>query len=154
MNTITKASITTAMLAVAASAAKIHLGDMSLAQTKVQDRIEVRLDSDEPSSLIEGNATCNEEQNATIDNALAAIYEPVWAAFMNEDPDLWLKWFGEGTAESDADVDARFYDAAWLMDEKDNYWNVLCCTNNRGACNSCTGSVKAYVTSTMGADGV
>jgi hypothetical protein len=75
---------------------------------------------------------------------------PIWNAINNPDDDFFNKWFGKSTAESDADVFSRLLDAANLMEQRGDMWDVLCCDKSAvGACRDCrNGAVIAYVTHT------
>jgi hypothetical protein len=61
-------------------------------------------DSEPPAELIDGNSDCNEEQSIKIDDSIVAALIPLQRSLDNKSDELWLKWFGEGSAESDADV--------------------------------------------------
>jgi hypothetical protein len=100
-----------------------------------------------PAELIEGNSECNADLSQKIDDALSAALIPLQRSLDNKSPELWEKWFGEGTDESDTDVQSRMEEAMNYMRLRGESWDPLCCVNQLGACQGCKAGVLAYVTS-------
>ena len=97
----------------------------------------------------------------TLRRSIDAVTPAVETARAMENAELWGKWFGQSTAESDADVRDRMGVAIELLDDMkpgygewdQGFWTPWCCHNTLGACNGCTDKTLAYVEAFNYSDG-
>lgn len=101
---------------------------------KTDQRGNVILDDAEADNRDAANSDCTPAELDFVDNAIAAALPAIEHSLENENPELFNKWFGVGSAASDADVRSRLADATWMMTQRGRNWTPMCCKSGGGAC--------------------
>ena len=112
-------------------------------------RKEISYDHDEVEGAIASNVECSEAELTFVDAAVDAVIVAIEWSLANENADLFTKWFGTSTEQSDVAVRSRMNEATYVMRQRGEAWNPYCCKSGNGVCGpSCaTPNVMAFVTS-------
>ena len=112
-------------------------------------RKQVSYNHDVEEGTIASNSDCSAAELSFVDAAVDATIVAIEYSLANENAELFAKWFGTSTAASDVDVRSRMNEATYLMRQRGEAWNPMCCKTGNGACGpSCSvPGVQAWVTS-------
>jgi hypothetical protein len=113
------------------------------------NRGKVDYNHDVVDGAIASNSDCSAAELSFVDAAVDAVIVAIEYSLANENEELFTKWFGTSTAQSDVAVRSRMNEATYVMRQRGEAWNPMCCKSGNGACGpSCSvPNVMAWVDS-------
>jgi hypothetical protein len=100
----------------------------------------VNYNHDVAADAIDSNSDCSAAELSFVDAAVDATILAIEYSLANENAELFTKWFGTSTAASDGDVRSRMNEATYVMRQRGEAWNPMCCKSGKGACGNPSGA--------------